>query len=1263
MFFLIPSAGPGLGREEKVLSHVDCRRMVEIKVEDQVESSLKDKDERRAWALYHHANNNHFVPEDILEELLASFRCLAKKNPTKYEPALSHILDNYAVRVSHLPGRRNDALRLGQEAVAIRRRLVVAHPGTFELHLASSLCNLSHFGFLKGVGDPFPPVLESLKICRGISKRDKPKPRGSESILAECLHHSALYYIRVGRHGKGLRLAEHAVAIRSHLAKHYPHELKHHLPWSLFRLSDRYWLLRRYNDAISVALQTIQLQRQIISETPRSLDPSPFYPLLAASLFLYARCLSEIGRKDIAVEQGLEAMRIRRKLAAQFPEEFSSSYAESIHAVASDLACCVRQPECRLLETVLVTASRRLSAINPNKYEPLLEHCHFHRLQSLYNSHCYGDAIRVAQEVIQIRRRFLKEGLTFSRTVHECALARSLQIYASALFRTHRPGDAIEPECEALEIFRRLAETNTARYEGQFEYLHRNIAQYYVACNNHADAEPHAASTCNLDQSLEYGRAPSADPEHLKDKVLGDGDNLSRRKDEDQVEISQEEERRAWALYHRANLVHSVPDLLESDFEESLAAFRCLAEKEPTSHEPALSDILNNYAVWLAVPFSGRLDDALRMGQEAVAIRRRLVVAHPDRFEAHLASSLCNLARLFALLQRMEDAIPPVLESLAIRRRISSQYAHGGLDPLIAESLHHSALYFLHADRHSEALVFAEEAVSVRSRLAEHDPHNFEHQLAWSLFRLSECYWTLDHYGDAISVVLQTIELQRHLLSGSLEPSPFYPLLAESLSLYARCLSDLGKNFDAVEQRLEAMDLRRKLAAKFPEEYSHAYATSIRMVAFDLALCGRQYECRLLETVLIHASRRLSVTDPNTYEPALVDCLSRRAQSLSNSYCYDAAIQVLQEAIHIRRRYAKTDPTLHEPALAESLQEYAYGLSQIYRSEEAIEPACEALDIYRRLADVNAAGYEGHLALSHWNIAHYYTACNNHEGAALHAESACDIRRRKVHRSPHDQSALTDLRLVIFTYRSCLLHLGRYKDVLELDKEEASVCRTLALMNPRMFKEALISALSTLAFNLNYHHCTEEAVEVWKEAIDIERERLADDRSHRVIVNLAWTLNQYAWYLAQCPGRVADSLEPANESVAIYRKLLEEFPTQTRLSDFANSLDTIAHSLYLLQRFEEALPYAEEAIGLYPKMIAGGNGETFDHVGSGLHQTYGKLLWKLGRADDALVPLREAINTYRRLIKVSMSYPGRYEPLLEDCVNLLETIERTEYQI
>jgi hypothetical protein len=77
-------------------------------------------------------------------------------------------------------------------------------------------------------------------------------------------------------------------------------------------------------------------------------------------------------------------------------------------------------------------------------------------------------------------------------------------------------------------------------------------------------------------------------------------------------------------------------------------------------------------ALGTALSQLGRPADALPVTEEAVAIRRELAAASPDRYRPDLASALSNLGVLFSELGRPADALPVTEEAAATYRELAA---------------------------------------------------------------------------------------------------------------------------------------------------------------------------------------------------------------------------------------------------------------------------------------------------------------------------------------------------------------------------------------------------------------------------------------------------------------------------------------------------------------------------------------------------------------------------------------------------------------
>jgi tetratricopeptide (TPR) repeat protein len=106
--------------------------------------------------------------------------------------------------------------------------------------------------------------------------------------------------------------------------------------------------------------------------------------------------------------------------------------------------------------------------------------------------------------------------------------------------------------------------------------------------------------------------------------------------------------------------------------EADLAVTRRILQILPAGDRGLRARWLN----WLGTSLAqtGRPAEALPVTQEAMAIRRELAAASPDRYRPDLATSLSNLGIRLAALGRPAEALPVTQEAMAIRRELAAAY-------------------------------------------------------------------------------------------------------------------------------------------------------------------------------------------------------------------------------------------------------------------------------------------------------------------------------------------------------------------------------------------------------------------------------------------------------------------------------------------------------------------------------------------------------------------------------------------------------------
>jgi len=166
----------------------------------------------------------------------------------------------------------------------------------------------------------------------------------------------------------------------------------------------------------------------------------------------------------------------------------------------------------------------------------------------------------------------------------------------------------------------------------------------------------------------------------------------------------------------------------------------------------------------------------------------------------------------------------------------------------------------------------------------------------------------------------------------------------------------------------------------------------------------------------------------------------------------------------------------------------------------------------------------------------------------------------------------------------------------------------------------------------------EEALTAIEEAVNI-RSALTQDQSDADLADLALMIHNRAGFLWKLR-RYEEAVAGIDEAVTIYRQLIQAQP-DAYLDDLAASLSGKSLLVLDLGRYEEALAAIEEAVDIYRRLVRPNTSladlrsvhSSFlaDLAGSLIN--YCKCLFELGRKQEALAAINEAIIIYRVLAR------------------------------
>ena len=300
-------------------------------------------------------------------------------------------------------------------------------------------------------------------------------------------------------------------------------------------------------------------------------------------------------------------------------------------------------------------------------------------------------ALAPATEAVNIRRRLAQT----NPAAYEPVLAASLNNLANCLSETGDRVGALAPATEAVNIRRRLVQANPVAYEPVLAGSLNNLANRLSQIGDHAGALAPATEAVNIRRRLAQTNPAAYEPD-----LAMSLNNLA-------IRLSQTGDR-AGAL---------------APATKAVDIYRRLAQANPAAYEPDLAMSLNNLANRLSE--TGDRAGALAPVTEAVNIHRRLAQANPAAYEPDLAMSLNNLAGSLSETGDRAGALAPATEAVNIRRRLA-QANPAAYEPDLAGSLWTAMLCFAAAQQYQTALIHGREALQLFTRLAEREPARFQ---------------------------------------------------------------------------------------------------------------------------------------------------------------------------------------------------------------------------------------------------------------------------------------------------------------------------------------------------------------------------------------------------------------------------------------------------------------------------------------------------------------------------------------------------------
>ena len=237
--------------------------------------------------------------------------------------------------------------------------------------------------------------------------------------------------------------------------------------------------LGRRQEALENAQQAVEIRRKL-----EKANPDAFLPDLAMSLNTLANRLSELGRRQEALENAQQAVETYRKLAEANPDAFLPNFAASLNNLATFNSELGRRQEALENAQQAVEIRRKLAEANPDAFLPGLA-------TSLNNLATFNselgrrqEALENAQQAVEIRRKLADA----NPDAFLPDLAMSLNNLAIQLSELGRRQEALENVQKAVEIRRKLAEANPDAFLPNLAMSYGTLGSVFTASDEHDKA-------------------------------------------------------------------------------------------------------------------------------------------------------------------------------------------------------------------------------------------------------------------------------------------------------------------------------------------------------------------------------------------------------------------------------------------------------------------------------------------------------------------------------------------------------------------------------------------------------------------------------------------------------------------------------------------------------------------------------------------------------------------------------------------------------
>lgn len=475
------------------------------------------------------------------------------------------------------------------------------------------------------------------------------------------------------------------------------------------------------------------------------------------------------------------------------------------------------------------------------------------------------------------------------------------------------------------------------------------------------------------------------------------------------------------------------------------------------------------------------------------------------------------------------------------------------------------------------------------------------------------------------------------------------PLLASRIALDASSLDMheiLWRLVTMIRPDVKSTGHTKTVAAAFT--YAHHDQRRIRMVPLDRVLSPPIVHSELPRSQLVRIKeicRTLGEVMPGSSEDFVDQCqrlddpepLIHLFEDIASIYrdLTTATTRTIEQKRQLfsalgyvvmkESRWAAGEAPNVDPALLRQV-ELAYASSVAgYATQDPLASQERELEMFRDFERMNPGIFARHMAPLLRRIARGRMAAGRQEAAIAAIDEAVALLRSRG--DAGDPRNLSELAASLADRLDFLVMAGQYEDAFASGLEACSLYERLIVEGHDAFEGQLPSVLFALANCAGARRQFDEALAYSRRAEEAY-ESLPPEGQERVLPDLAACYCRTAQWLDSL-GRYREAIAACDSAIELWRRLLRTRGDDGFASSLANALLSKAILVARARDARNAIALTEEAVSLSRGLANQRRGEA---ALARMLTEHGGLLASLGRAEEALLQLDEAVAIYHSLV-------------------------------